>query len=282
MWDLEPSQTSGGAALPPDHFPGGCGPVPASLSFARVMSAPGTSPHNSKRMPSGSKSIISGHSSPAPRTAPALTDLEQRILDYMVVYLRTHTYQPSIREIGHHFGIKSTKTVSELLQSLADKGVVERDPSRSRGIRILGLDLNARTVSLPCFRDLAEVVAGLRGGRTEKRVCLDRQLAGRSGGFTVYATGDRLAAAGIGEGDLLVIQPVRAEELADGEIVVARVRGVTDYHQLEKRGPRVLLRAVGGDRRAVDGAAQPVILGRVAGLYRHVTPLSFAGPLTAH
>ena len=233
-------------------------------------------------MPSGSKSVVTGHRSPATRTAPALTELEQRILDYMVVYLRTHTYQPSIREIGHHFGIKSTKTVSELLQSLADKGVVERDPSRSRGIRILGLDLNARAESLPCYRDLTEAVAGLRSGRAEQRVCLDRQLTRRSGGFTVYAPGDRLAAAGIGEGDLLVVQPVRAEDLADGDIVVARVRGVTDYHQLEKRGARVLLRLVGGDGRAVDGAPEPVILGRVAGLYRDVTPVSLVGSLTAH
>ena len=233
-------------------------------------------------MPSGSKSVITGHGSSAPRTTPTLTDIEQRILDYMVFYLRSHTYQPSIREIGHHFGIKSTKTVSELLQSLADKGVVERDPSRSRGIRILGLDLNASTVSLPCYGDISEVVAGLRSGRAEQRVCLDRQLAKRNGGFMVHAPGDRLAAAGIGEGDLLVVQPVRVEELADGEIVVARVQAVTDYYQLEKRGPRVRLRAVGGERRAVGGAAQPVILGRVAGLYRHVTPLPFAGPLTAH
>lgn len=200
----------------------------------------------------------------------------------MVLYLRTHTYQPSIREIGHHFGIKSTKTVSELLQSLADKGVVERDPSRSRGIRILGLDLNARTVSLPCYGDLAEAVAGLRSGRAEQRVCLDRQLASRNGGFMVRAPGDRLAAAGIGEGDFLVVQPVQAEGLRDGEVVVARVRGVADYYQLEKRGSRVLLRAAVGERRTVDAAGQPVILGRVVGLYRHMVPLSFAGPLTAH
>lgn len=246
------------------------------------MSVPGPSPHSFMRMPSGSKTVIPSHGSPTPRTAPALTDLEQRILDYMVLYLRTHTYQPSIREIGQHFGIKSTKTVSELLQSLADKGVVERDPSRSRGIRILGLDLNARTVSLPCYRDLAEAVSGLRSGRAEHRVCLDRQLARRSGGFMVYAPGDTMAAAGIGSGDLLLVQPVRAEELAEGEIVVARVRGITDYYQLEKRGSQVILRAVGGERKAVGGTGQPVILGRVAGLYRHVTPIPFAGPLTAH
>ncbi|HEX5521520.1 MAG TPA: hypothetical protein VFX29_07465, partial [Longimicrobiaceae bacterium] len=60
-----------------------------------------------------------------------LTKLERRILDYMVDYLKRNTYQPSIREIGKRFNIKSTKTVSEHLQALADKGFIERDASRS-------------------------------------------------------------------------------------------------------------------------------------------------------
>ena len=71
----------------------------------------------------------------------SITEIERKILDFMVHYLRSNTYQPSIREIGERFGIKSTKTVSEHLQALADKGFLERDSSRSRGVRILGVDL---------------------------------------------------------------------------------------------------------------------------------------------
>ena len=70
-----------------------------------------------------------------------LTDMERGVLDYLVDYVRRNTYQPSIREIGAEFAIKSTKTVSELLQSLADKGWIERDSSRSRGVRLLSLQL---------------------------------------------------------------------------------------------------------------------------------------------
>jgi repressor LexA len=80
-----------------------------------------------------------------------LNDLERRVLDYVVEYLRNNTYQPSIREIGREFSIKSTKTVSELLQSLAVKGWIERDPSRSRGVRLLGVEMRARTVSVPLY-----------------------------------------------------------------------------------------------------------------------------------
>src|SRR5690625_7663751 len=78
-----------------------------------------------------------------------LTEIEREILEYLIDYLRQNTYQPSIREIGKHFGIKSTKTVAEHLEALAQKGWIEREPARSRGIRILGLELDTDTLSLP-------------------------------------------------------------------------------------------------------------------------------------
>jgi len=239
-------------------------------------------------MQRGPKSVLTDHSVPAIRTTPSLTDLEQRVLDYMVLYLRTHTYQPSIREIGHHFGIRSTKTVSELLQSLAEKGVVERDPSRSRGIRIIGLDLNARTVSLPCFRDLEEAADGLRGGsggNSARHVSLDRQLVNRSGGFMVRAPRGMPAAAGIDDGDFVVVQPVRSDELTGGDIVVAAVGGITDYYRFERHGSRIALRSVAGEHTVADGTAESgkaVILGRVSALYRRIGPLPFTAPTTAH
>ena len=80
-----------------------------------------------------------------------LSELERRVLEYLVQYLRSNTYQPSIREIGREFSIKSTKTVSELLQSLADKGWIERDPSRSRGVRLLGVQLHPDGVPMPIY-----------------------------------------------------------------------------------------------------------------------------------
>ena len=43
-----------------------------------------------------------------PRT---LTDVEQGVYDYLIDFLCEHTYQPSVREIGQRFGIKSTKTM---------------------------------------------------------------------------------------------------------------------------------------------------------------------------
>src|SRR5208283_2815769 len=87
--------------------------------------------------------------------ADPLTPIERRVYHYLLDFLAENTYQPSVREIGKRFRIKSTKTVSDLLQSLSDKGYIERDPSRSRGVRLLGYAAAGRTQPVPIFGKIA-------------------------------------------------------------------------------------------------------------------------------
>src|SRR5688500_20357798 len=87
----------------------------------------------------------------------SLSTLERRVYHYLLDFLAENTYQPSIREIGKKFRIKSTKTVSDLLHSLSTKGYIERDPSRSRGVRIVGYSGPTSVPPLPAVaRDGAE------------------------------------------------------------------------------------------------------------------------------
>lgn len=146
-----------------------------------------------------------------------LTTLERRILDYLVEYLRNHTYQPSIREIGQRFGIRSTKTVSEYLQSLADKGWIERDPSRSRGVRLIGLEMSPQTVTVPRYSNGAA-----RTDTVTESFELDRSFAGASGVFCIRMVGDALARDGVLDGDLLIIEPVDADQLVEGDLIYLR------------------------------------------------------------
>ena len=112
---------------------------------------------------------------------PPPKEIERRILDYIESYLRRNTYQPSVREIGARFGIKSTKTVSEHLKALAAKGYLERDSSRSRGARIVGLDLNAETLSVPCYFASSLPAKRRRGAGFLRR----RSPAGGHGGIVL-------------------------------------------------------------------------------------------------
>jgi repressor LexA len=205
----------------------------------------------------------------AGRQVEPLTDIERKILDFMVQYLRSNTYQPSIREIGERFGIKSTKTVSEHLQSLADKGFLERDPSRSRGVKILGVDLGTDTVSVPCY---AEVPEGGRNGQAEMYVSIDRRLGGKDGSFFVRARSGDLAVLGVNEGDFVLVTPATLDDIDNGSIVVARVGGGSLFHRLGKNGKGLLLEALrpGGDTTVVEDASDVRLIGRVTGLYRRL------------
>ncbi|MDX1646809.1 MAG: transcriptional repressor LexA [Longimicrobiales bacterium] len=203
------------------------------------------------------------------RPVEPLTEIEQKILDFMVQYLRDNTYQPSIREIGERFGIKSTKTVSEHLQSLAEKGCLERDPSRSRGVRILGVDLNADTIAVPCF---TQVPVDGSSPKPETFVSVDRQLGCEDGAFMIRAGAGDLAVLGVAEGDLVLVSPVTIDEVEDGNVIVVEIGDTSRFHRFSINGKGILLEALepGGEATLVEDPDSLRILGRVTGFYRRM------------
>jgi repressor LexA len=217
--------------------------------------------------------------------SPALNDIERRILDYMVSYLRSNTYQPSIREIGERFGIKSTKTVSEHLQALAEKGFLERDPSRSRGVRILGVDLAPDAVSVPLYDRLPDDRVNPGVAAADASMTLDRRLAGSKGSFLVMAAGTDLAVLGAVDGDYVLVEPARLEEVADGDVIAARIGGgAAGFHKLSRNGRGVYLEAVtsGGQPVLVEDPSRLDVMGRVGGIFHRTGSGAAAPNLTAH
>src|SRR5690606_30566294 len=171
-----------------------------------------------------------------------LSKMERRILDYLIDYLKRNTYQPSIREIGKRFGIKSTKTVSEYLQSLADKGYIEREASRSRGVRIVGLELQkADTVTVPYYGKIAAGQPALLRDHVDAEFTLDPKLAGSHAAFFLEVHGESMEGIGILEGDLVLVEPVGDSEVQNGEIVAARVGGDATVKRYFRRGTDVVL-----------------------------------------
>jgi repressor LexA len=200
----------------------------------------------------------------------ALTDLERKILDYMVHYLRAHTYQPSIREIGEEFEIKSTKTVSEHLGAIAQKGYLERDPSRSRGVRILGVDLSPQTISVPCFSALPDDRTGFASDGIEAYYSLDRRMVGAKGCYFVRASGTEFEGVGVLEGDLLLVEPASLSAVREGDLVVVRKPDGVQLFRYARDGYRHLLRPATADSPAisVDTPEQMEIVGRGSGVFR--------------
>ena len=123
-----------------------------------------------------------------------LSTIERRVYHYLLDFLGEHTYQPSIREIGKRFRIKSTKTVSDILQSLADKGFIQRDPARSRGVRLLGYSTVGRMQPVPFYGKIAAGEPMLIPENRERYITLDRTFVPSDDCFFLRVAGDSMSA----------------------------------------------------------------------------------------
>src|SRR4051812_31932559 len=64
-----------------------------------------------------------------------LTERQQEILDFISASIRERGYPPTLREIGLHFGIRSTNGVNDHLRALEKKGHLQREDLKSRALR---------------------------------------------------------------------------------------------------------------------------------------------------
>ncbi|MDB4948516.1 MAG: LexA repressor [Gemmatimonadetes bacterium] len=210
-----------------------------------------------------------------------LNKIERRILNYLVDYLKENTYQPSIREIGKRFGIKSTKTVSEHLQSLADKGHIERDASRSRGVKILGMNLSPSVVSIPFYGKIAAGKPSLLREHVRDEYEMDKRFAPSADAFFLQIKGESMMGAGILDGDLVLVDPVEAADLGDGDVVAVRLDEDATVKRYFLRDGTVVLEPANPEfPPIVVGHKEPLeVLGRVIGLFRQLGAAMKAQPV---
>jgi repressor LexA len=201
----------------------------------------------------------------APR-AP-LTPVERKLWHYLIDFLATHTYQPSVREIARHFRIPSTRTVTDLIGALQTKGYVRRAPGRSRGVVIEGFAGGVGTQPVPVVRFTADGKS-----LTEGHLTLDRTLLPGDEAFLVRSTLEDAPAHAVREGDLLLVHP-RARA-ADEAPVVARVGAVILARVLAHRGASIVLRAPRPDAEDIElGPGDDfAILGPLSGVIRVTAP----------
>jgi repressor LexA len=205
----------------------------------------------------------------------ALSKIERRILDYLIDYLRKNTYQPSIREIGKRFGIKSTKTVSEYLQSLADKGYIEREASRSRAVKILELNLEREVISVPFYGKIAAGQPALSKDHVNSEFGLDPRLIGSPNAFFLEVSGNSMVQIGMYDRDLVLVEPVPESDIVSGDIVAARLGGEATVKRYFRRDDQVVLEPANSDYAPILVREYDdfTVLGRVTGLFRRIPAL---------
>ena len=200
--------------------------------------------------------------------AEPLTQLERRVYHYMIDFLAENTYQPSIREIAKKFRIKSTKTVSDLLHALATKGYIERDESRSRGVRLLGFAAAGSTQPVPYY---GKIHAGEPALLPEHRLgylTIDRRFLPSDDVFLLKVKGDSMTGKCIADGDYVLVSP--ALEPKNGDIIAARIGEEATCKTYTRKGSIVVLEPANPGERAIEVSPTDdfAVLGVVSGVFR--------------
>lgn len=206
-----------------------------------------------------------------PMRAP-LTQIEQCVYHYLLDHLAQHTFQPSVRDIGRHCRIASTKSVTDLLASLETKGYIERAPGRSRGVKLLGHEGPVGVMPVPVMRVAAQQPTPV----TESYLALDRSLVPSSECFLVPVSDGDAQSLGVRAGDFALVHPVARSR--DGDAVVVRIGGTAVVRTMTRRGQAVVLRA-GPEGAPVELGPQDdyAVLGVLAAVIRPPAPVAGDG-----
>ncbi|BBL79310.1 LexA repressor [Rubrobacter xylanophilus] len=175
---------------------------------------------------------------------------------------------PSVREVGHAVGLRSSQTAYKHLKKLEEEGYVEREGARrrARGIRLTEKGWEAAG-ELPLMgriaagRGLEAVALG------DEAYSLAAELLGSRSGrrrYLLRVVGQSMIGAHIADGDLLVVE--EDEDPPDGAVVAALLRGGEEVtvKRLYREGEMVRLEPENGDHEDIVLPAGDVrIQGRV-------------------
>ena len=182
-----------------------------------------------------------------------LSDRQTKILDYIRYVTKVRNYPPSVREIGEAVGLSSSSTVHNHLNQLERRGLIKRDPSKSRTVQLTSdievSEERRNAVSVPIVGNVAAGSPILAEQNIEDHVLLSADIA-KDGYFLLRVRGDSMINAGILDDDLVLVRP--QHEASNGSIVVALVDGDATVKRFEKADGHVRL-PPGGSTGSVAG-----------------------------
>ena len=226
----------------------------------------------------------------------ALTERQREILDFITSSITERGYPPTLREIGEHFGIRSTNGVNDHLKALEKKGHLRREDLKSRAMRPTSMmgevipferkiargslgNVTALPSSDGDMLDipiLGKVAAGqpiLAVENVQDTVKIDRVLVGgHTEVFGLRIVGESMIEDGILDGDYVFVK--KTASARTGEIVVAMIDGEATVKRYFPEGDRIRFQPANSNmspiivRRA--DFKQVDIIGVVVGVYRKI------------
>jgi len=224
------------------------------------------------------------------RMPDRLTRRQQEVLDYIAASINERGYPPTLREIGEHFGIKSTNGVNDHLKALEKKGHLRREDLKSRAMRPVNMPLSRKVqtaskhsvagdtseddvCSIPILGRVAAGQPILAVENVEETLALDRSFVGRQGEvFGLRIVGESMIEDGILDGDYVFVR--RTPSAKPGDVVVALIDEEATVKRYYPENGQIRFQPANSNMKPIivkKSDARPVdLLGIVIGVYRRL------------
>jgi repressor LexA len=210
-----------------------------------------------------------------------LTDRQREILEFITHSIGDRGYPPTLREIGTHFGIRSTNGVNDHLRALEKKGYLQREDLKSRALRPVTIpgatpiggraQSDADVIEVPVIGRVAAGAPLLAVENVQDTVHVDRFFIGQTREvFALRVKGESMIEDGIFDGDFIFVR--KQLQANRGDTVVAMIGDEATVKRYYPEGDTIRF-------QPANAAMQPIlikkrdfksvnIIGVVIGVYR--------------
>ena len=189
-----------------------------------------------------------------------LSEKQRRIYDFIINFTSKHGYPPSVREIGDAVGLRSPSTVHSHINTLVDRGLINKDDRKTRALTLPG---GAMAGHVPLLGDVTAGQPILAYEQQKGHVRYSPEKSGEH--FALLVLGESMLNAGILDGDYVIVRKQPSAE--NGQIVVALIEDEATVKRYHRSNGEVWLMPENEDYEPIDGTGC-VILGVVTALVR--------------
>ena len=193
-----------------------------------------------------------------------LTQAQQELYDWLVVYIRENRHSPSIRQMMREMKLKSPAPVQSRLEHLRRKGYIDWKEGQARTIQIL-----QETQGVPIYGAIAA------GSMVEAFTDTVEHFAPtaidfRGSDFALRVRGASMIEALIDDGDIVIMREVKdPKRVRNGTIVAARVESNTTLKYYHFEDGKVILKPANPRFEPMEYPAEEVSIdGELVGVWR--------------
>lgn len=207
-----------------------------------------------------------------------LNEKQQLILDFVNSQVEEKGYPPSVREICKAVGFKSTSTVHAYLEKLEKEGLIHKDPTKPRAIKVVGNKKLAPVKNIESYvtrKELVDVpiIGKVTAGQPilaveniEDTFPLPVNFVQNSTAFMLKVQGDSMIEAGIFDKDLVLVK--QQSTAINGDIVVALIEDEATVKTFYKEKNHIRLQPENQYLDPIIVRDNVSILGKVIGVFR--------------